>query len=106
MTSRDPGSPPVGPPAWVWEALKNIEDKMTGQHQRMREDMNEGFDKLGDRIERNFDKHAAMLAAHASRLDRMEAIQEAEAKVAGVIAAIISLVIGALSLFFKAKGPS
>lgn len=63
--------------------------------------MSEGFDKVADRIDRKFDEFAKAQADIRSRVDRIEAKQEAERHFVFVIATAISLIIGALGLLLK-----
>ena len=98
MTPTTPPAPPV-PPSWVIALVSDLREEMTGQHSRLRTDMSEGFDKIADRIDRKFDEFAREQAGLRSRLDRIEAKQEAERGVVVMVTTAISLLIGALGLW-------
>lgn len=101
MTPTQPPSIPSVPPSWVISLVSDLREEMTGQHARLRTDMSEGFDKVADRIDRKFDEFTKIQAELRSRVDRMEARQEAERNFVFVIATVISLLIGAIGLWVR-----
>ena len=88
--------PDQSPPGWVYEVLQNIRDEMTGQHQRMRTDMNAGFDKMELKIDRAGRDLSEKYEAMKLDVERIKTTREVESQYTGRVAAVVAFLVTVL----------